>query len=344
MNSMPAQPGPPFAIALAVLLGIALVAAWTGRLPVGGHLATAALRALVQLALVSLVIAAVLSNVLWSAIFALAMLGVATGTSARRIGAGRCWPWAGLAIAAGVLPTLLVVFVSGAVPLTGAALVPIAGIIIGGGMTACSLTGRRTFTALRDEHGTYEAGSVDRPAADRRHRRGDPAAPARGPGARSGPDPHRRPGHAPGRFRGGTARRRHPSAGRGRPAARADRAARDPDHHRRGRRRPDPPHAAHSRGSAAQAARRYGGPTRPRGCAPAAACAGPRGRPARRTSGCTSSGARPGWSAAAWTSAPRSARITVSSCSFAEFATTYRVVGCSGERERLDGQGRDQRP
>ena len=51
-----------------------------------------------------------------------------------------------------------VVFVSGAVPLTGAALVPITGIIIGGGMTACSLTGRRAFTALRDEHGTYEAG------------------------------------------------------------------------------------------------------------------------------------------------------------------------------------------
>ncbi len=158
MASMPAQPGPPFAVALAVLLGIALVAAWLGQLPVRRDLATAALRALVQLALVSLVIAAVLSDVGWSALFAVVMLGVATGTSAHRIGAGRCWPWAGLAIAAGVLPTLAVVFASGAVPLTGAALVPIAGIIIGGGMTACSLTGRRAFTALRDEHGTYEAG------------------------------------------------------------------------------------------------------------------------------------------------------------------------------------------
>ena len=39
----------------------------------------------------------------------------------------------------------------------GAGLVPIAGIIIGGAMTATSLAGRRAFAALRDEHGTYEA-------------------------------------------------------------------------------------------------------------------------------------------------------------------------------------------
>jgi putative ABC transport system permease protein len=57
-----------------------------------------------------------------------------------------------------VLPTLAVIFASGAVPFTGASLVPVAGIIIGGGMTASSLTGRRVFAALHDELGTYEAG------------------------------------------------------------------------------------------------------------------------------------------------------------------------------------------
>ena len=86
------------------------------------------------------------------------MLAVATITSARRVDAPRAWLWVGLAIAAGVLPTLAVVFASGAVPFTGASLVPVAGIIIGGGMTACSLTGRRVFAALSDEHGAYEAG------------------------------------------------------------------------------------------------------------------------------------------------------------------------------------------
>lgn len=154
---MPQQPGPALAVALVVLLAIALTAAVVGRLPVARSVATASLRALVQLAAVSLILAAVLGSLAWSAVFAVFMLAVATGTSAGRIGARRSWPWVGVAIASGVLPTLLVVFASGAVPLTGAGLVPIAGIIVGGGMTACSLTGRRAFAALRDEHGTYEA-------------------------------------------------------------------------------------------------------------------------------------------------------------------------------------------
>ncbi len=154
---MPHQPGPGLALALAVLLAVALGAAWVGRLPVAADIATASVRALVQLAVVSLVIAAVLSHIAWSAVFAAFMLAVATGTSASRIGARRAWPWVGVAVAGGVVPTLAVIFASRAVPLTGAALVPVAGIVIGGGMTACSLTGRRAFAALREERGTYEA-------------------------------------------------------------------------------------------------------------------------------------------------------------------------------------------
>ena len=42
-----------------------------------------------------------------------------------------------------------------------------AGIIIGGAMTANSLTGRRVFAALRDEHGLYEAAlSIGLPRPD----------------------------------------------------------------------------------------------------------------------------------------------------------------------------------
>jgi putative ABC transport system permease protein len=165
---VPRQPGLALAVALVLLLLLALAASSLGRLRLNRSVSTAALRAVVQLGLVSLVITAVLSHVWWSAAFALAMLGVAVFTSAGRIGARNAWPWVATAIAAGVVPVLAVIFASGAVPLTGAALVPMAGIIIGGAMTASSLTGRRAFGALRDEHGLYEAAlsiGLPRPAA-----------------------------------------------------------------------------------------------------------------------------------------------------------------------------------
>lgn len=152
------QPGPALAVALVLLVLLAITMSGLGRLSRGRQLATAAGRAAVQLALVSLVIAAVLSNTVWSLGFAVIMVIIATATSAQRIGAPNAWPWVGAAITIGVVPTLTVIFVSGAVPWTGPALIPIAGIIIGGAMTASSLTGRRIFAALRDERGTLEAG------------------------------------------------------------------------------------------------------------------------------------------------------------------------------------------
>lgn len=155
---MPGQPGPALAVALVLLLALALSFSWLGGLQRQRQLAGAALRATLQLVVVALVITAVLGHVVWSLLFGVFMLAVATVTSARRVDAPRAWPWVGLAIGAGVLPTLAIVFASGAVPFTGASLVPVAGIIIGGGMTASSLTGRRVFAALSDEHGTYEAG------------------------------------------------------------------------------------------------------------------------------------------------------------------------------------------
>jgi putative ABC transport system permease protein len=165
---MPQQPGLALAVALVVLLALALAASSIGRLRVERNVATAAGRAVVQLALVSVVIAAVLSHLLWSAAFALFMLTIAVFTSAGRIGARRAWPWVAVAVAAGVLPVLTVIFSSGAIPLNGPSLVPMAGIIIGGAMTACSLAGRRAFAALRDEHGCYEAAlsvGLPRPSA-----------------------------------------------------------------------------------------------------------------------------------------------------------------------------------
>jgi putative ABC transport system permease protein len=161
------QPGPALAEALVVLLVLAVLASWIGRLHVGGRITFAAVRAVAQLAAVSLIITAVLGNLAWSAVFALFMFGVAVFTSSSRIGSRRAWPWVAVSLAAGVAPVLVVIFLSGAVPLNGPSLVPIAGIIIGGAMTASSLTGRRVFAALRDEHGHYEAAlSIGLPRQD----------------------------------------------------------------------------------------------------------------------------------------------------------------------------------
>jgi putative ABC transport system permease protein len=143
-------------VALAVLTGVAVLVAALSRLGTARSNAVAVARAVGQLALVSLVLTAVLGRVAWSLLFALVMLGVAVGTSARRIGVGRAWPWVLVCVASGALPVLVVIFASGAVPWDGAAIVPMAGIVIGGCMTASSLNGRRCFTALREERDTYE--------------------------------------------------------------------------------------------------------------------------------------------------------------------------------------------
>ncbi|MBY8852569.1 ABC transporter permease, partial [Saccharothrix sp. MB29] len=45
----------------------------------------------------------------------------------------------------------------GLVPVTGIALVPVGGILVGGAMTATTLSVRRALDALRDRHGEYEA-------------------------------------------------------------------------------------------------------------------------------------------------------------------------------------------
>jgi putative ABC transport system permease protein len=118
----------------------------------------AALRALLQLGAVSLVIVVVLRSFLWSLVFAVGMLAVGVATSAQRIGARSAWPWVALCMAAGVVPVLGIVFGLQAVPWTTSSLVAVAGIVVGGAMTASTLNGRRCYAALREEHHLYEAG------------------------------------------------------------------------------------------------------------------------------------------------------------------------------------------
>ena len=105
--------------------------------------------------MVSALLLAVVEPLLLSTAFVLLMLTVATVTSAGRV-TGRDLRGTGPGRAAAahrppdrrrVAPVVALVLASGTVPLRGEALIPIAGILIGGAMTATSLAGRR----LRDE-------------------------------------------------------------------------------------------------------------------------------------------------------------------------------------------------
>lgn len=154
---MSIDPGWPVAGALVVLLLLTLLAHRVADLGLGRTSFLASLRALAQLTVVALLIKVVLDDLALSFAFVGLMFAMATFTTSRRTGAHEAWPWAALAIAAGVAPVLAVILLSGAVPMKGLAIIPVAGIVIGNAMTANTLLGRRAYPALREEHRLYEA-------------------------------------------------------------------------------------------------------------------------------------------------------------------------------------------
>lgn len=149
--------GPLLGVVLAVLALFAAGVAVAGRLGVGRRILTAAVRAVLQLAVVSVVIAAVLRSLWLTAGFGCLMYLIASITSARRITRNRGGLWAAVPIASGLAPVLLLVLGTGLVPAKGIAIIPIVGILVGGTMTATSLAGRRALDELRYRHGEYEA-------------------------------------------------------------------------------------------------------------------------------------------------------------------------------------------
>ncbi|MGN9910029.1 ABC transporter permease [Phytohabitans sp. LJ34] len=159
-------PGPRYVVVLLALVAVASAVAVVARLRVSRQLVVASVRATVQLAAVSAVIVVVLRSWGLTAAFVVVMLAIASATSARRIG-GRAL-LACLAVTAGATPVLALLLLSGAVPLEPISVVPIAGILIGGAMTATSLAGRRTIDILRTRFGEVEAamaiGFTDREA------------------------------------------------------------------------------------------------------------------------------------------------------------------------------------
>jgi uncharacterized protein (TIGR00245 family) len=157
--------GPRLVVTLVALTALAAAAGRLSGLGQDRPIVVAATRATVQLTVVSALLLAVVESLLLSTAFVLLMLTVATVTSAGRVTgrdvrapglAARLLPTA-LPIAGGVAPVLALVLASGTVPLRGAALIPIAGILIGGAMTATSLAGRRLRDELTHRRGEVEA-------------------------------------------------------------------------------------------------------------------------------------------------------------------------------------------
>ncbi|MQA16855.1 MAG: ABC transporter permease [Pseudonocardiaceae bacterium] len=168
MGGAVAEPGIRLAVVAVALVVLGAAVSAAGRLGHAGGIVRAALRAAVQLAAVSALIAVVLTRLGTAAAFVALMLAVAVVTSARRSRAGRSGAWVGLALAGGAMPVLILVLASGVVPLRGVSVVPIGGIVIGGAMTATTLAARRALDAVADRHGEVEAamavGLTDRDA------------------------------------------------------------------------------------------------------------------------------------------------------------------------------------
>lgn len=146
-------------------------AAWFRLSPDGSYgrareIAMAGARA--QLAVLSLVIVWAVRHTAALLGFLFLMFVVATRTAGRRITTNRTWWWAAVPLAAPVAPVMAGLVLAGLLPVPGIAIVSVAGILIGGALTATVLAGRRALDELSQRHGEVEAcpalGFLDRDA------------------------------------------------------------------------------------------------------------------------------------------------------------------------------------
>lgn len=138
-------------VILPLLVVIAVVASRLASLRHDKGIVTAALRAVVQLALVGAVVGVALQSV----------LGATAFTSSRRLAATAAVPGllprCALAIAVPAAAVLLLLVLPGVVPRNPATILPMGGIIVGGAMNATTLAGRRLLAEYGNRYGEYEA-------------------------------------------------------------------------------------------------------------------------------------------------------------------------------------------
>ena len=149
-------------VVLPLLVAIAVVGSRLASLRHDKGIVTAALRAVLQLALVGAVVGFALQSVPGALAFIAVMLVVATITSTRRIRSTAVVPrqlaYCAVAIGGGSAVVLLLLVLPGVVPRNPGSILPMGGIIIGGAMNATTLAGRRLLSEYGNRYGEFEAG------------------------------------------------------------------------------------------------------------------------------------------------------------------------------------------
>ena len=152
-------------LGLVTVAGLVLASARaTTRIAPGRAVARGAL----QLGVVALVLRGALEYPALVVLVVLVMLGAVAVTSGRRLGGGRRVLDVLLCAAAGVAIPLTALLGSGALGRTALLTVAFAGILLGGTMTACTLTGRRLRALVTDRwdevEGALALGATERQA------------------------------------------------------------------------------------------------------------------------------------------------------------------------------------
>ncbi len=151
--------GPVLAVAMVLLVALAMAVNHVSGFATSTLVA--AIRAVVQLAILAALLATVMPRLWASALFVAVMAVTAAWTSAGRVThdlsrvrtTARCL----VPAAAPTLVIVLLLVIIGVLPATGIAIIPTAGIMLGAAMVTTSLAGRRAHDELGTRHGEVEA-------------------------------------------------------------------------------------------------------------------------------------------------------------------------------------------
>lgn len=140
------------------LAALALVVTRVQKLKIESELVVAVIRAAAQLAIVALVIDTVFDHLGLAAVFVLVMFAAASATAGRRLkGVKNSYGIGAMSVAAGSGTALVVLFGFGGFRLEPQFIIPMGGILIGGSMTATTLSGRRVREEITSRLAELEA-------------------------------------------------------------------------------------------------------------------------------------------------------------------------------------------
>ncbi len=166
----------PTVVGVGLLCAVSVVVLTLAGVPQRFGPTLAVLRAIVQLAIVSVLLAGVITSQIWVDAALVVMFGVAAGTSIHRIGWSRRHAAVVAAgIGGGVAVALVTVFGSGALAATPRYVLAIGGIVIGNAMAITTLAARRFLEAVDEQwaevEGWFALGARPREATMRIARR-----------------------------------------------------------------------------------------------------------------------------------------------------------------------------